>query len=330
MSKPESSNEVRLSVEGVEDAAGRISAEFLNSPQFEVESLNQELGCSVILKVETENPVRCFKGRGIDATLSRLGDSGNLKTVVCASAGNLGQALAYCGSRHSVHAVVYASCTAEKSKIQKMQSLGADVRLVDGDFDLAREEARRFSEREGFKLIEDSEELATCEGAGTIGLELAQYPHSIDFVAIALGGGALASGVGCAFKAVSPITKVIAVQPVGAAAMAKSWQCREVVETDTADTIADGVAVRKPIQVVLTDLLALVDDAVTVQEESIKLGMRLLFEHTGMVFEPSAALGIAAVLENRDRFGGKRVATVLCGGNVDPAKFEQWVGCGAA
>ena len=330
MSEPESTKTVRVSFQGLEDAESRISAEFLNSPQFEVESLNRELGCSLVLKVETENPVRCFKGRGVEATLSRLADFGGLKTVVCASAGNLGQALAYCGSRRSINAVVYAAHTAEKTKIQRIQSFGAEVRLVDGDFDLARDEARRFSELEGFMLLEDSEELATCEGAGTIGLELAKYPQPIDFVAIALGGGALASGVGCAFKSLSPGTKVIAIQPVGAAAMAKSWKRREIVETETTETIADGVAVRRPIQTVLDDLLALVDDAVTVQEESIKSGMRLLYEHAGMVVEPSAALGIAAVLENRDRFGGKRVATVLCGGNVDLAKFHQWVGCGAA
>lgn len=321
-----SSQAVRLHLQGLEDAATRISDEFLNSPQFESASLNQALGCSLVLKVETENSIRSFKGRGVDVALSRLRESAGSKTVVCASAGNLGQALAYCGSRRSIHTIVYASRSAEETKIQRMLNLGADLRLVDGDFDRAREEAKGLAEREGFKLIEDSEELATCEGAGTVGLELAQFSKPTDFVAVALGGGALASGIGCAFKSLMPQTQVLAIQPEGAAAMAKSWKRRELVETKTTTTIADGVAVRKPIQAVLNDLLVLLDDVLVVKEESIKAGMRLLFAHTGMAVEPSAVLGIAAVLENPARFAGQRVATVLCGANVDPVKFQQWIG----
>lgn len=119
----------------------------------------------------------------------------------------------------------------------------------------------------------------------------------------------------------------MAFQPAGAAAMTTSWHSRKIFETETTNTIADGVAVRKPIQAVLDDLLVLVDDAVTVEEESIKKGMRLLYEHTGMIVEPSAALGIASILKNPERFKGARVATVLCGSNVDSDKFHQWIGC---
>lgn len=317
---------VRLNEDGLKDASTRIAPEFTNSPQFECLSLNREIGCSLVLKVETMNPIRCFKGRGVETALSRYGEQGGIREVICASAGNLGQALAYCGTRRGLRSVVYAARNASEVKVRSMTALGADVRLVGGDFDLARIEARKAASDSGAMLIEDSEEIATCEGAGTIGLELIKYPQQIDMVVVALGGGALASGLGCAFKAFSPNTKVLAVQPIGASAMAMSWKCRKVIETESTDTIADGVAVRKPIQAVLDDLLVLVDDVVTVSEESIKTGMRLLYEHVGIVVEPSAALGIAAILENRERFESQRVTTVLCGGNVDLKSFHRWTG----
>ena len=107
--------------------------------------------------------------------------------------------------------------------------------------------------------------------------------------------------------------------------MTLSWRAGHVVETETIDTIADGVAGRHPIAEVLDDLLAVADDVVLVEEDSIKRGMRLLYETAGLVVEPSAALGVAAVLENRSRYEGARVATVVCGGNVTPSDFRRWV-----
>jgi threonine dehydratase len=146
----------------------------------------------------------------------------------------------------------------------------------------------------------------------------------LDTVVIALGGGALTSGVGQVAKSIAPHVEVIAVQPAGAPAMALSWRSGAVVETETIDTIADGVAGRCPIPEVLDDLLVLVDDVMLVGEDAIKTGMRLLLQHAGVVVEPSAALGIAAVLENRERFAGRRVATILCGSNVTTDDFARW------
>ncbi len=141
---------------------------------------------------------------------------------------------------------------------------------------------------------------------------------------IALGGGALASGVGYVARELSPSTKVVAVQPTGAPAMALSWRTGTVVNTDTIDTIADGVAGRHPIPEVLNDLLTVVDDVVLVDDDLIKRGMRLLFECAGLVVEPSAALGVAAILGNPERFAGLGIATVVCGSNVAPADFRAW------
>ena len=142
---------------------------------------------------------------------------------------------------------------------------------------------------------------------------------------IALGGGALASGVGLSPSPIAPHVEVIAVQPAGAPAMALSWRRGAIVETETIDTIADGVAGRCPIPEVLDDLLVVVDDVVLVGEDAIMTGMRLLLQHAGVVVEPAAALGVAAVLENRERFAGRRVGTIICGSNVTADDYQRWV-----
>ncbi len=138
-------------------------------------------------------------------------------------------------------------------------------------------------------------------------------------------GGALATGVGHVVKALAPQVEVICIQPLGAPAMTFSWRQRRVVTTEATSTIADGVAGRRPIPAVLDDLLLVADDAVLVQEESIIAGMRMLLEHAGLVAEASAALGVAAILEDRDRFAGRHLVTIVCGSNVDVEDYHRWV-----
>jgi threonine dehydratase len=316
---------VRLELDRIRRAPGAIDPVFLGSPQYACAPLGAALGCAMTLKVETLNPVRSFKGRGAETVMSWLARQEIAAGAVCASAGNLGLAMAYSGGRRGIPVTVVAAETANRLKIDGIRALGATVRLEGDDIEDARLEARAIAEREGSYLVEDSLDVLTCDGAGTIGLELFERPDAFDAVLIALGGGALASGIGCVAKALAPHVEVLAVQPHGAPAMALSWRQGAVVETETIDTIADGVAGRFPIPEVLDDLLAVVDDVVLVSEESIKAGMRLLYRHAGLVVEPSAALGVAAVLEDPDRFAGRRVATVICGSNVMTGDFERWV-----
>ena len=316
---------VRLDLERITAAVPQIAAVFRGTPQYECEQLGAVLGCRITVKVESLNPVRCFKGRGTETVLARLVCEDRPRSVICASAGNLGQALAYSGRRRDVPCTVVASATVNPLKLRRMQELGADVHRVDGDIEVARRTARDLADRDGLFLVEDSENLDTCEGAATIGLELVTSPDPFDAVLMALGGGAMATGVGHVVKSLAPATAVVGVQPRGAPAMTLSWRAGHVIETETIDTIADGVAGRHPIPEVLDDLLVLADDMILVGEDSILAGMRLLYEHAGLVVEPSAALGVAAVLENRSRFAGAHVATIVCGGNVTPADFRRWV-----
>jgi threonine dehydratase len=314
----------RLDLQRVHAAVGSIDPVFLNTPHYEPKTLSAALGCSVHLKVETLNPVRSFKGRGTETVMASLARDRRHASAVCASAGNLGQALAYSGARRGIPVTVFAAASANPLKIDRMRALGATVHLDGDDIELPRARARAFAETSGAYLVEDSLDLDTCEGAATIGLELAAAPAKLDAVLIALGGGALASGVGFVLRELSPHTEVIAIQPTGAPAMALSWRERAVVNTDTIDTIADGVAGRHPIPEVLDDLLEVVDDVILVDDRTLKLGMRLLFDHAWLVTEPSAALGIAAVLEDADRFRGRAIATIICGSNIAATDFQRW------
>jgi len=301
-----------------------IDPVFLDTPLYPCEALEPDLGCTVSIKLETANPVRSFKGRGAEVVTSLLADHGST-ALVCASAGNLGQALAWSGRGRGLDVTVVASRFATAAKLDRIRALGARLELVDGDHETARERAAAIARHEGIRLVEDSLDIETCEGAATIGLELVETAPSFDTVLIALGGGALATGVGHVVKALAPEVEVICVQPLGAPAMTRSWHERRVVTTDATDTIADGVAGRCPIPDVLDDLLVVADDAVLVREESIIAGMRILLDHAGLVVEPSAALGIAALLEDRDRFVGRHVATIVCGGNVDTNAYHHWI-----
>ncbi|GGV00200.1 threonine dehydratase [Actinomadura cremea] len=315
---------VRLRLDRVRAALNEIDRVFLDTPALECAPLGRALGCSMTLKVETLNPVRSFKGRGTETVAAAARERG-VSRVVCASAGNLGQALAYSASRRGLDVTVVAASTANPLKLRQIAALGAEVRLEGHDIEDARLLAREIAAAGGTHLVEDSLDLATCEGAATIGLELVRDDPALDVVLVALGGGAMASGVGYAVRSLAGHAEVIGIQPLGAPAMALSWRRKAIVETDRIETIADGVAGRCPIPEVLDDLLVVLDDVVLVGEDSIKAGMRAIHEHAGLVVEPSAALGIAAVLENPERFAGRRVATVLCGSNVEPADFARWV-----
>jgi threonine dehydratase len=317
--------QTRLDTDRIRAARRVIDPGFLDTPLYRCEALGPALGCAVSIKLETANPVRSFKGRGTEVVASQLAGDG-LRAAVCASAGNLGQALAWSGRSRGLDVTVVASRFAVPAKLDRIRALEARLELVDGDHELARERAAAIARQHGIRLVEDSLDIETCEGAATIGLELAGAAGSFDAVLIALGGGAMATGVGHVIKALAPAVEVICVQPAGAPAMTRSWRHRRVVTTGPTDTIADGVAGRRPIPAVLDDLLLVADDAVLVSETSIIAGLRMLLDHAGLVVEPSAALGIAAILEDRARFAGRHVVTIVCGSNVDPDAYRRWTG----
>ncbi len=311
----------RLDVRRIEEAFTKIDPVFLRTPQYSNESLNRILNTTLILKIETINPLRCFKGRGADFLVSQAPTNA---PMICASAGNFGQAMAYACRKKNITLTVYASTNANPLKIERMKQLGAQVILYGADFDAAKLEAKRIASKSGTRFIEDSLDIETLEGAGTIGLELLEYPQKVDALLIALGNGAMINGIGRIVKERSPHTSIIAVQAAGAPAMTESWRKNTIVTNDSVNTIADGIAVRIPVPQALEDMKGVVDEAVLVHEDSILEAMRLLHLHAGIVTEPSGAVGIAALLENRNLGEGKTVATIICGGNVTEQQLQAW------
>jgi threonine dehydratase len=313
----------RLSLGHIEEAARCIDPMFLGSPQYEAEPLGDELGLRLVCKVETANPIRSFKGRGTDYFLHRLG--GEAGRLVCASAGNFGQGLAYAARKRNVPLRVFAAQNANPAKVERMRQLGAEVRLEGDDFDEAKAAARTLAESEGWRFVEDGREAEISEGAGTIALELCRWPEPFDAVLVPLGNGALLSGVGTWMKAHAPSTAVIGVCAEGAPAMALSLREGVVRPTEKVDTIADGIAVRVPVKEALSDLSGVVDDVLLVDDETMVQAIRLLFWKMGLVVEPAGAAGLAALLAYCERFAGALVATPLCGSNLTEQQVRQWL-----
>ncbi len=312
----------RLSLERIARAAREIDPVFRGTPQYRAESLGELLGCDLVVKVETLNPIRSFKGRGTDFFVRELAEPA--PPLVCASAGNFGQGLAYAARRHGIPLVIVASVHANPLKVARMRALGATVRLAGEDFDAAKAEARAWAAREGAMYVEDGREPAITEGAGSIAVELSAWTAPLDTLLVPLGNGALLGGIATWWRAHRPETRIVGVCATGAPSMALSWQQHRVVETAPADTIADGIAVRVPVPEAVADLQPLVDEVVLVDDDTTLEAMRLLFAHVGILVEPAGAVGVAAVLADRARHQGARVATVLCGSNLTPEQVAAY------
>jgi threonine dehydratase len=314
-------NQKRLNSQLIDKAASTIDPVFLHSPQYECESLSRILQARVILKVETQNPIRCFKGRGADLLVSQS----NSRQLICASAGNFGQAMAYACRKKGIELSVYASTAANPLKIQRMKDLGARVVLEGDDFDAAKTEAKRMAAARNIRFVEDGLDVETLIGAGTIAKELLDFPMPIDSIVVPLGNGALLNGIATYTKTVKPAIRTIAVQAAGASAMIDSWKQGRIIEHTSIHTIADGIGVRIPIPEAVNDMSGIVDEGIVVAEDSIIEAMKLLHRHAGIVVEPAGAVGISAMLENPLLFKDKIVAIIICGGNLTPEQMQKWI-----
>lgn len=274
-----------------------------------------------MLKVETVNPIRSFKGRGADYLLHRLGKE--VRPIVCASAGNFGQGIAYACRKRGVRITVFASYKANPSKLARMRELGAKIELEVGDFDDAKAAARRHADDHGEVFVEDGLIGAIGEGAGTIGLELAQR-EKLDALFVPLGNGSLVNGVGTWIKHESRQTRVIGVCAEGSPSMALSWKAREAVDAPS-HSMADGIAVRVPVPEAVDLTLKTLDDVVLVSDGDMRAWMRHLFVDAGLAVEPSAVAGLAAIAERAKELSGQRVATILTGGNLSEQQIKEWL-----
>lgn len=311
----------RLSLERIAQAVTVIDPVFLNSPQYLAESLGEQLGCRLVVKVETLNPIRSFKGRGADYLTASLHGRPHL---VCATAGNFGQGMAYAARKRGLRLTVFAAVNANPLKVERMRALGADLRLAD-DVDIAYLAAATFAAENRALLVTDGRDPAIGEGAGTIGVELLRWPDPFDAILVPLGDGSLLAGVARWVKAHHPATQMIGVCATGAPAMERSWRSGRVLELEAANTIADGLALRMPFPEALADLTGLVDDILLVEDSTLLAAMRRGHQELGVVLEPSGAASLAALLTYRERFQGRLVAAILSGGNLTVEQIQQWL-----
>jgi threonine dehydratase len=314
----------RLSIDNIERSARVIDRVFTGTPQYNCEPLSQALGADMVLKVETLNPIRSFKGRGADFFMSETREAFQNQNLVCATAGNFGQAMAYVCRSNNRPLIIYSATNANPLKIERMRSMGAEVRQMGDNFDAAKEHAKAFCAETGAHFVEDGRDIAISEGAGSIAVELLMTNESFDAVLIPLGNGALITGMARWIKHVSPQTQVIGVSSTTADAMHASFKSGSIIERESANTIADGIAVRTPVPEAVTDMMGIVDDVLLVTDEALKRAMKMVFDKAGLVTEPAGIAGIAAVLEHQ-ALRGKELATVLCGSNITTEQVEMWL-----
>ena len=320
-----------VNLDNIIKAETLIDPVFRNTPQYEDAALNAALGRRVLVKVEIANPIRSFKGRGADFLARSLDPK---QKIVCASAGNTGQALAYAGRSRGIAVEVFAANDANPAKVDRMRSLGARVTLAGADFDAAKQNARQYAAGHPDCLfVEDGADDAITEGAGTIALEVVAA-GAIDAVVVPLGDGALITGIAAWMKFRSPRTRIIGVCPTGTPAMLHAWRnargvptvsrdMRDLKSSDVTHTIADGIAVTAPVPKAVEKIKDLVDDIVLVDDHSLIEAMRLSAFTLGLILEPAGAAGLAAIRVHE--IPGERIATILTGSNLHPEMLGRIV-----
>jgi len=310
-----------LCSERIARAHGILALPFRDTPQFEATALGERLGCQLVAKIETLNPIRSFKARGAQFFVSQLAGKPQL---VCTSTGNFGQGMAFAARQRDLALTVFMDPPANPLKVARMRALGADVRMASGEGGDAHGAARRFAAEHGARLVVDGNEAAIAEGAGTIGLELLRWEEPFDAILAPLGDGALLSGISCWCKAHSPDVRMIGVCASRSPAMWHSLREQRIV-TAPARTIAEGISVETPCAAAVTNLTGLADEVLLADDVGLIDAMRLAHRDIGVVLEPAGAAALAALLAYPARFRGQRIGAVLTGGNLSPEQMQQWL-----
>lgn len=301
----------------IQAALGRIRADIRVSPCPRSESFSGLTNNSIFLKLDNQQRTGAFKERGALNKLLTLTADERSRGVIAASAGNHAQGVAYHAGRHGVHARIVMPLPTPLTKVSATRAYGAEVVLHGPNYDEAYEEALRQAERDGLTLIHAFDDNSVIAGQGTLGLEILQQHPDIEVIVSPIGGGGLIGGIACAVKESNPKVKVFGVQPARIASMKAAVAEGRPVTLDPAKTIADGIAVRRAGEQTLPLVQKYVDDIVTVEEEEIANAILLLLEREKTLAEGAGAAAIAAVLNRKLPLERKRVAVLVCGGNID-------------
>ncbi|HVV10989.1 threonine ammonia-lyase [Amycolatopsis sp.] len=305
-------NEARALLEGIV----RVT------PMEHARDLEKVHGTPVYLKCENLQRTGSFKIRGAYTRIHGLSAAERERGVVAASAGNHAQGVALAASLLGIKSTVFMPTRAPLPKLAATRGYGADVHLHGDVFDETLAEAIAFAERTGAVFIHPFDHEDVIAGQGTVGLELLEQVPDAATVLVPAGGAGLVTGVGTVVKALRPEARVVAVQAEGAASLRLSLAEGRPTRVHNPSTMADGIAVGQPGPVTFAHVEALVDDVVTVSEESLSRAVLLCLERRKLVVEPAGAAAVAALLQHQDAFEGPIVG-ILSGGNVDPLLLLQ-------
>ncbi|MFD0589532.1 threonine ammonia-lyase IlvA [Paenibacillus sp. GCM10027627] len=289
--------------------------------------LSERYQCQVWLKREDLQVVRSFKIRGAYHLMRSLSPDETAKGVVCASAGNHAQGVAYSCQTLGIHGKIYMPSTTPRQKVKQVSFFGGDkveVVLTGDTFDDAYAEAIKESERNGMAFIHPFDDRKIIAGNGTVGQELMEKADSApDYIFVTVGGGGLAAGVASYIKIVAPQSKIIGVEPEGAPSLRASLDAGHVVPLEQIEKFVDGAAVKRIGDLTFSICRDLLDDVVTVPEGKVCTTLLDLYNENAIVAEPAGALPIAALDAYRDQIMGKTVVCVVSGGNNDVDRMQE-------
>ena len=305
----------RPTLDDIRAAAERIKGSVIRTPMMKSETLSQIVDAEVWLKFENLQFTAAYKERGALNKLIQLSDEERKRGVVAASAGNHAQAVAYHGKRIGIPVTIVMPVSTPMIKVTQTEGHGAHVVLFGERFDDADAHAREIEASEGQVFVHPFDDVAVMAGAGTVALEMLEDAPDLDMLVIPIGGGGLISGVATAAKALKPGIKVIGVEAELYPSM------KNVVEGGHGDiggdTLAEGIAVKEPGRLTRAIIGEMVDRLDLVAERDIEHAVAMLVNIEKSVVEGAGAAGLAAILAQPERFRGRRVGTVLCGGNID-------------
>lgn len=311
-----------ITLSDVLEARRRIGPHLRATPLYRYGGLDELVGAEVWVKHENHQPVGAFKVRGGVNLVSQLGEDERRRGLITASTGNHGQSIAFAARLHGVTARICVPEGANPVKLEAMRQLGAELIVHGRDFDAAREHCELLASEHGYRYVHSGNEPLLIAGVGTEALEILEDRPDVDAIVVPIGGGSGAAGACVVAKAIRPGIEVIGVQSEAAPAAFRSWQARSLVADEMA-TYAEGLATRVPFELPQRILWEHLDDFVLVGDDAIRRANRLLIEHTRNLVEPAGAAPLAAALELRERFRGRRIALVLSGGNISPAQLAE-------
>lgn len=305
-----------ITLADVQAAADVLSGNIALTPCLHSRTLSEITGAEVWLKFENHQFTASFKERGALNKLVSLDGAQRTAGVIAVSAGNHAQGVAYHARRLGIPAVIVMPRFTPHVKVEQTRAHGAEVILAGENFDEARNHALKLEDDRRLTLVHPYDDAKVIAGQGTIALEMLDAAPQLDLLVVPIGGGGMISGMAVAAKALKPSIEIIGVQTQRFPSMLCAVENR--VPSFGASTLADGIAVKQPGSLTLELVRRWVDGILLVDEGDIEAAILLLLEIEKTVAEGAGATGLAALVKHRDRFSGRKVGLVLCGGNIDP------------